>query len=175
MGDSPTGKALISASTAVYDSSHPVCLHFGHGRRRHRGLRPDPGLASSSSWRPRWRDSSVMLCSLSSTSAPRRSPAWPPRTSSTSRSPWGAWPMPIGWLPRLSVPATAGWRCRQACRTGQWRLRRCRPPSAGRVRRDHGPVWRAHTVSASSACERDRRPEVMTWLAYGRRTPSSGK
>jgi hypothetical protein len=68
------GKALISASTAVCDSSHLVCLHFGHGRRRHRGLRPDPGLTSSSSWRSRWRDSSVMLCSLSSTAAPRRSP-----------------------------------------------------------------------------------------------------
>jgi hypothetical protein len=25
-------------------------------------------------------------------------PAWPPRTSSTSRAPWGAWPTPTGWL-----------------------------------------------------------------------------
>ena len=48
----------------------------------------------------------------------------------------------IGWsgsgrlLPALPGDAGAqrGGGCRQACRTGQWRLRRCRPPSAGRVR-----------------------------------------
>jgi choline dehydrogenase-like flavoprotein len=43
------------------------------------------------------------------------------------------------------------------------------------ARRDHGPVWRPHAVSASSAGEGDRPAGGDDLARSGRHTPSSGK